>query len=489
MIKSSTFGLAVNTAVGITALGKTIAPQTNTVLQELVRLSVPSNAYVPENDEQLLAYGDMLEATTQGSVDNPSEHDKYSDGLVHDLSKLVNSHISYARNTVKPIMLNFAEKLQAFIEELNLKAKEVGLGRYEIIEKSVPDLLRDESFLDTLKRYDNGRILQPDSNAALSCMLRSHEELLQLLSTGSARFDEMIAKLVAGLPDGMLENVWNANFTNQAPATGKYLSLSSVTHSNVYVRIEVALLVYLFANKIYDDVQEQETGMLLPVYRENVHQLREYAGSTLVFALKKTVLNSQSKIIIVESNDREIFVNGDLYSTWIQNGGKPEIILGSVISSAQYGTPPAITETALNEKAEQFTRNYESYRTYLIVSENNKKIDHLKNFIKIEVMQGLGDLDELEKVYVEKNPGYYETVKKELDQAVSNFSLKDLEDVHCISRIVIAKVRFYYTSAYEIFESINEAAIANPDVDPREAALLAAINYLSDYLADQMSIA
>ena len=487
MIKSSTFGLAVNTAVGITALGKTIAPQTNTVLQELVRLSVPSNDYVPENDEQLLAYGNMLEATTQGSVDNPSEHDKYSDGLVHDLSKLVNSHISYARNVVKPVMLNFAEKLQAFTEELNLKAKEVGLGRYEIIEKCVPELLRDESFLDTLKRYDNGRVLEPDSNAGLMCMARPHEELLQLLSTGSARFDEMVAKLVASLPDGTLESVWNSNFTTQ-PSSGKYLSLAAVTHSNVYVRIEVALLVYLFANKIYDDVQEQETGMLLPVYRENVNQLREYAGSTLVFALKKTVLNSQGKIIIVESNDREIFVNGDLYRTWIQNGGKPEIILGSVISSSQYGTAPAVTETALNEKAEQFARNYDSYRTYLTVSENNKKIDHLKNFIKIEVLQGLGDLDDLEKVYIEKNPGYYETVKKELDQIVSNFSLKDLEDVHCVSRIVIAKIRFYYTSAYEIFESMNEAALANPDVDPREAALLAAINYLSDYLADQMSI-
>lgn len=487
MIKSSTFGLAVNTAVGITALGKTIAPQTNTVLQELVRLSVPSNDYVPENDEQLLAYGNMLEATTQGSVDNPSEHDKYSDGLVHDLSKLVNSHISYARNVVKPVMLNFAEKLQAFTEELNLKAKEVGLGRYEIIEKCVPELLRDESFLDTLKRYDNGRVLEPDSNARLMCMARPHEELLQLLSTGSARFDEMVAKLVASLPDGTLESVWNSNFTTQ-PSSGKYLSLAAVTHSNVYVRIEVALLVYLFANKIYDDVQEQETGMLLPVYRENVNQLREYAGSTLVFALKKTVLNSQGKIIIVESNDREIFVNGDLYRTWIQNGGKPEIILGSVISSSQYGTAPAVTETALNEKAEQFARNYDSYRTYLTVSENNKKIDHLKNFIKIEVLQGLGDLDDLEKVYIEKNPGYYETVKKELDQIVSNFSLKDLEDVHCVSRIVIAKIRFYYTSAYEIFESMNEAALANPDVDPREAALLAAINYLSDYLADQMLI-
>lgn len=487
MIKSSTFGLAVNTAVGITALGKTIAPQTNTVLQELVRLSVPSNDYVPENDEHLLAYGNMLEATTQGSVDNPSEHDKYSDGLVHDLSKLVNSHISYARNVVKPVMLNFAEKLQAFTEELNLKAKEVGLGRYEIIEKCVPELLRDESFLDTLKRYDNGRVLEPDSNAGLMCMARPHEELLQLLSTGSARFDEMVAKLVASLPDGTLESVWNSNFTTQ-PSSGKYLSLAAVTHSNVYVRIEVALLVYLFANKIYDDVQEQETGMLLPVYRENVNQLREYAGSTLVFALKKTVLNSQGKIIIVESNDREIFVNGDLYRTWIQNGGKPEIILGSVISSSQYGTAPAVTETALNEKAEQFARNYDSYRTYLTVSENNKKIDHLKNFIKIEVLQGLGDLDDLEKVYIEKNPGYYETVKKELDQIVSNFSLKDLEDVHCVSRIVIAKIRFYYTSAYEIFESMNEAALANPDVDPREAALLAAINYLSDYLADQMSI-
>jgi len=487
VIKSSTFGLAVNAAVSFSSSGKTLVPQTNTVLQELVRLSVPSSDYVPESQEHLLAYGDMLEATTQGSVDNPSEHDKYSDGLVHDLSKLVNSHISYARNVVKPVMLGFAEKLQCFTEQLELKSKEVGLGRYEIIEKYVPDLLRDESFLDTLKRFDNGRLLEPEANKQLLCASRTHDELLQLLSTGSNRFDEMIGKLVANLPSNMLESVWNSNFTKNNQ--GNYIPLTSINSKNIYERLEVALLVYLFANKIYDDVQEQEVSMALPVYRDAVNQIREYAGSVIVFSLKKAVLNSQGKVIIIESNERQIFVNGDLYRTWVQNGGKPEIILGSVISSSQYATPPAITEEALNEKADQFARNYESYRTYLTVSENSKKIDHLKNYIKIEVLQGLGELDELEKVYIQKNPGYYEIVKKELDQVVSGFTLKDLQDVHYISRIVIAKVRFYYTSAYEIFESMNEAALANSDIDPREAALLASINYLADYLADQISIA
>lgn len=486
MIKNSTFGLAVASAVDLTAKGKVVAPQSNTVLQELVRLSVPSTDYVIENDADLLAYGSLIEGSTQGTPDFPSEHDKYSDGLVHDLSKLVTKHINYARNVVKPVMMDFAQKLQGFKEELDLKSKEVGLGRYEIIEKSVPELLRDESFLDTLSRYDNGRVIQPDGSLRLKCMVRSEEELLQLLSTGSARFDGMIASFVTDLPAKTVERVWLSYFTNQPLLQDQYININA---GNVYQRLEIALLVYLFANKIYDDVQEQEESMLLPVYRETVNQLRDYAGSVIIFSLKKAVLNSQGKVIIVDSNERQIFVNGDLYVTWVQNGGKPEVILGSVISSSQYGTAPALTETALNEKADSFARTYESYRTFLTVSENNKKIDHLKNFVKLEVLQGLGDLDELEKSYVEKNPAYFDNVKKELDQIVTNFSLKDFDDVHFIARVVIAKIRFYYTSAFEIFESMNEAAIANPEVDPREAALLAAINYLSDYLADQMSVA
>lgn len=486
MIKSSTYMLSLATASALTGMGKTAVPQNNTVLQELVRLSLPSQDMVIDSDQSLESFGHLLEGSTTGTLELPTDHDNYLDGLIHDLSKLVNQHINTAKNIVKPVVIDFAEKLQHFSQDFDKRSAENSLGQYEIVEKCVPDILRDESFIDTLVRYDGKSLLTPDDNARLRCAVKTKEELAELISTGTARFDKLLAGWLAEMPSEFLVQVWNSFFTTCS--THYTLTYTTVSGLNVYDRIDASLAIYLMANKIYDDVQEQTDAVDLNTYRDYVSQIREFAAVQLTFSLKKANLNNIGKIIVIDSNDRRIIVNSDVYRDWIANrNGKPEIILGSFISQNTFSGVPALSEASLTEKSDQFLKTYESYRTYYIVSENNHKFEATKGFINTEVLQGLAQQVDIEKAYALKNPNYVESINQLLLEQLSLLKKSDLDDPHALSRIFIGKVRFYYTSAYEIFETMVEAAKANPDIDPREAALLAAINYLADYISDQIS--
>lgn len=54
---------------------------------------------------------------------------------------------------------------------------------------------------------------------------------------------------------------------------------------------------------------------------------------------------------------------------------------------------------------------------------------------------------------------------------------------------IITRSRFYFTDAEMVLSYMEQAAAINPSIQPSEAALLAVIEYVADYLADQMTVA
>jgi hypothetical protein len=80
-------------------------------------------------------------------------------------------------------------------------------------------------------------------------------------------------------------------------------------------------------------------------------------------------------------------------------------------------------------------------------------------------------------------------MNKLLESEIDKLSIKDMDDYIGVSLKAIAKCRFFYTSSYNILDDINKIGMVNQEVDVREAALLATINYITDYLTNQLSIA
>ena len=72
---------------------------------------------------------------------------------------------------------------------------------------------------------------------------------------------------------------------------------------------------------------------------------------------------------------------------------------------------------------------------------------------------------------------YVETLREE--------AIGDIWEV--ASRVVAERI-FYYTDAYCILTGINDACKQNPNIDVNEAALLSTIEYVCEYVCDQLVV-
>jgi hypothetical protein len=480
MLKSNSYLAAIPFADKLAAEGKSVIPKPNTTMSELVRLSSTILPFKVEDDESLAAFGQVLEVSTQSSVDNESQYGLEMDGYINDISKLVTSHISFAKNVVKPIFLQFADNVKHYLETNKLKEAS---SRFEIKCLDIPEILLDDSFIDTLKYYEGKTLLYPEASAKLRLEVKTHEELVALLSTGRAKTDTLIHKWLARQDSDFLTNIWISFFTaSTVLKDSQYYDFRRVSTSNAFEAADVALAVLLLSRKIYDDVQS--TDLNLQAYQNFVVQLRDYAGTVLYNSFRKIELFVKNKNLVVEygADHYTAKVNGLVYREWLDKGGSPEVIFGLIVSNNS-----TTSQTLIDGMAPELLKAWNSYVVFHNTNESNKVFDYYKNYLILALDMSYKDMSDEERKVVDANPNFYSTVKKLVDKEIDCLKASDMGNVYDVALLIIAKCRFYYTSSYSILSDINEAGKINPNVDVREAALLAAINYVSDYIAYQLT--
>lgn len=483
MLKNNTYLAALPFADNLASKGKTLVAKPNTPMSELVRLSSSGIVeFKVDDNDSLRNYGQILEAATYSTVDNVSQYGLELDGFINDISKLVTSHISFAKNVIKPVVVQYAENLKQYLETNKLKSPS---EKFEVSTVDLSEIFLDNSFLDTLTPYEGKNILTPDANAALNLAPKTSEELLALVSTGRDRTDNLIKSWLAKQKPNFLECVWYNFFSAANVAKNEdYQDFNTLSVLNAFEACDIGLAILLMSRKIYDDVQQ--TDIPLQAYQNFVVQLRDYAGALVYNNLKKIDLLVKNKILVVEFKPIEYKakVNGVVYREWLEKGGSPEVIFGLLVSNNNIAS-----QSLIDEKANDLTKTWESYVLFHNTQESNKVFDYYKDYLIISLEMSYKDMTDEEKAIIETNPNFYNIVKKLADSEIENLRTTDMHNVYEVALRIIAKCRYYYTSAFNILSDINEAGKVNPNVDVREAALLAAINYLSDYLANQITYA
>jgi len=110
------------------------------------------------------------------------------------------------------------------------------------------------------------------------------------------------------------------------------------------------------------------------------------------------------------------------------------------------------------------------------------------SFVEAEALAGLDEQSEMEKEYFVGKSGLKDKIALRIKSELECLGNGALDNVYETSLRLIAKCRFFYTSAYQILDEMSEVAKSNPDIDPREAALLSAITYLAYYYDAQIVV-
>jgi hypothetical protein len=465
--------------------GFVVSAAPNTVLSELVRLS--NNELVSvmgernsTSESDIMPYemlAENLAMFTQGSLEEPSLHDQCLDSVVTDISKAISVHISYAKNVVAPTVLAFKDSIQSELDKLQHLDPS---SEFNIEVADIPDILKDKTFTSILSRYASKTPIPPET--ILNINNKNLDDILALLPYGEAETDTLIQKWINTKNQEFYLKVWNSFFGYNEHI--EYYQVEDTLNLDVYESCDVGLALYLIANKLYNSDPQMDT-IPLADYQNRLAQIRDFGGALVQKALAKSDLTERNKIMVLQllPEKKLCKVAGHLYRDWLAKDGRPEYILGMLISGNRY-----LTADAIDENKDQLLEQWTSYVTYYNAAENNKKFSLLKDTLELTFNNMLNDLSEEEKEFELNNPAYRTNIAKYLKEELSHLKMQDLTDINKLALKLIARVRFYYTSSYKILSAIEQASIVNPNIEVREAALLATVEYVVDYIAEQMSL-
>lgn len=463
---------------------KALVANSNSLLGQLVNLSagqvsqdtstMPPEQFTPEFVASL---ADTISEASTGSLEAPSLHDNAIGQVVDTLSTAVAAHISIARNVVKPHVMEF---ITEYAEYVNRTKVTDPASSFNIVQKELPSVFEDESFIEQFKYYEGKVSIIPKTFVDLSS---ASIDVNSLMVTGSARIDKMLQEAVLEMGENYVQDVFDAFLTYKSkPALG--MSYENIGQQNLYDALYASLVLYVISQKLYANVPENVGNVDLSSYQDHMLQVRDFAGTMVNVLIKRAYFMIKNNTLVLKSDNakRTIYVQGSVYRAFLEQGGTVEMVLGICASNSGLTSMASVLDAR-----ELLARGWNSYCTFAAISAENARLDNTKMYLLTAFNSQMSNLSDVEKEYLTKDSQYVVTASKEAAAYVADLKLNDLDSLGEISLNLMARCRFYFTAGYQILAGIDQATKASPELDPREAALVSAINYVTDFLVDQIA--
>lgn len=478
MIQKESILTAIGFAELLSANNQIVVAKPSTVLAEMVK----------RTNDDILATSDLdvfagdVEHMTSGTLDAPSQHDIYSDEVIDQISKAVLNHINFAKNIVKPLVVDYAEGVMQYLQNFQYPS---ACDQFNVIVADLPELLEDEAFIDSLKKYTGKTILKPETMPSLA--RKAPEELLTLMLTGDREADQAITSWYTRLGNDFFMNLWENLFRADQPerAILSYVGYDDILGYDVFERADYALAIYLLANKLFDVVDEGVEGVNLNAYRNIMAETRDFGAAILTNIIARVDGFEKTKLLVVASDatKQQIKVYGKVYRNWLASGGCVETILGLIVSGRA-----VTTQVAVDEIRPYLLETWKTHSAFFTAAESNKRFDYFKDALVVKFKEIMQSLTAEEREFTDSTTDYMIAVDRRFIEELAKLRSADMEDVYSVALKLVCRARFYYTDAESILTDIVEIAKINPNVDVREAALVATINYVADYVAAQMTV-
>jgi len=477
MIPRTTIELAVPTAQYYQAKGLAVVAKPDTVLSAIIGTNIPlvqcrPPAGTPVEESAYLDLAYEEQKTDGGSIDT---HGVAIDEVTTKLSAYVKQHMSHAKNVVVPAITQYATLMQAFKESYTPKP---ATAEYNIVQLDVPSPLRDEVVLSSLETYRAN--MYPTPAVSLRLGTKTRGELLDIIMIGERDTDALIAGWFNQLTDADVMGVWLGFFAVDAVQVGIVpFTVTGLITKNEFQKSNIALLTYLLANGTYNKVQDSSHS--LTAYKTAAGDLRNWAGSVMMNSLNQIDGYAKNKIMVVEMTpiNKTITVYGDCYRAWLASGGKPETLLGLLVSGKRLTTTTSIdTELATLEKA------WLSYKSYHENREFNQSIVYFKSALETNFNLIMSGVNEDERNIV--GTDFFINANKYFKEELNKITTDDISDVYGVCMRLLCRARYYYTESEKILLGIEKASRNNPGLSPQEAAFASMTDYVTDYVCDQL---
>ena len=408
-----------------------------------------------------------------------SVHDQELDAAVTDIAEAVSSHLSFAKNTVKPLVKELATSVAAALAAY----PESATFNPSVVKIDLPQPMLNPAMEEAISEYRENTYVPVTMHMNLPP--QDAASVIENLKTGSASADGDIAVWVGKLGEDFFRKVWSTIFTNEIVETVVNFDTLVADKLN---GSDYALAVYLLSKRLMDS-PPADSGYSLPQYRKEMGELLEQSAIRLSHAYEKRALDIKTQLLILSYTNENVYVVAPVYEDWMAAGGNNAVLFGNILSDR-----PALFVPALAEKSVEYLDMWERQNRMLTTTVVNRRFVEAKSTLKFKAQELIANNIEAcfggyasEQVLTFHTPEVVLAVEK-ISSYVDALEQEDLKDIWKVCTELVAKNIFYYTDSYKILLGIEQACKDNPGIDVSEAALLSTIEYVTDYVADQLVV-
>lgn len=399
-----------------------------------------------------------------------SSHDVLMDEIVKVGADSIRKHITYAKNVVAPLVGTYIDLVESDITQLPVS----GLNKFEIQQYCLPEVYSAPGFVNSLSIFKETPFEEPGFNLNLPDLDQS--ELLDLLNTGSGSIDGFIEEFKSRVGIDFIYSVYNTVFQLKQNTDSDYSQVFTLRKlmDDKVTGNDFTLVVYLLANKLHDNPPEN-TDSNLSEYNSSIIKFRNQAGNKL-YRIQEEMNSAINKGRLVKNivSNHTVQVYAPVYEEWVNNDGDNTVLLGSLISEKNYYTVDNLAEDAENLKL-----GWDNYKRLEEKAALNNRFVYVKESLGRNFNKLLLENEEI--TLAEKS-----TCSKIFKEELALISLDELSDICAVCLKLMSRSMFYTTDAERILTSIDRNCRENPSITPREAALIATVELLTDWVCSQM---
>jgi hypothetical protein len=445
-----------------------VAPIPGTSLYKLCEASSTSDDHVwgDQGDRKIMIENVVSDTNRADVVTGACIHDLEMGDLVSSVSDAVSKHLSYARTVVAPTIDDLVQRIGTSIEQ----TMRSDMSQLEIVVWRLPAPMYDDSLVDSFMRAKD---ISPEKVLAGAHLPTDADEvqITEWMKSGNSSLDESISQYVQNMDSGKLVSIYQEMFTTASSHTDMWTLFNSADG------LDSALIGFLISRKLWDNPPEGSEASL-KLYEEEMVIIRNQCAVRLGYELSRIERDEKYGILIRSFTRSSVEVNDAVYRKWLSEGGEHSVIFGSVMDSS-----PALTVDEINKNASKYKQVWEAYCVMQKTSEANKKFAAAKEIVAVEFDAMVRTADETVLPIQDR-----EFCKKRFEAALAITKESEVTDLYSWALRLMCDSWFYKTDAFMILNGINRVKAHSPEVDVKEAAAVATLEYIAYWISTQFKV-
>lgn len=482
MLNSTSTVLGTNLALTLHDRQKDITPVAGSLLHEMSAAVQNALTLAPFDTNMVPMIIEQASVGVEGNVQRPyvpSSHDSLMDNYIKDISTHLSQHVVFARTVVHKAMKTFEENLQNAIGSYKPRQPE---DFFAVKFVKIPEFVNTDLYEKEVQPLETTRVEHLAFN--LSTEINATDfDLAAYLVTGDEDLDKIIQSWVA---DRSKETLIGYLFT---------------PFSDLYKLPLVSMIDYCFVNFLLYrnlNIKKDHTFGLSSVQLEyKTANNRDYFAVELLIAVKlfrsfignRYVITPDSRVSFsYMSNDTyPLTIFEENFEKFTQNGGSLETIFGFI--SSTYSGSDHLTYDIKDLDNTTYVNAWKRTRGLYSVYMEGNRTSIVRATIKQIFPTVFESVDSEDfKTFVTNTPQYKEETFKLVSDYLDNADPECLNNITDLALELVGRIMFRNTDAYKLLKEMYRLSAQDNDIDMTQAALLAALKYVTQFMLSQLTI-